>query len=111
MIKRILVALSGTQYTGAAIRHALELAGLHDAQVTGVTDVDLAKVANVGPVPMGGGAAASELMEHRLKLTVDGGYGFNEVTDFWSSSATGWRTDDAGQNGQIVVRGQLQVLF
>ncbi len=69
MIKRILVALSGTQYTGAAIRHALELAGLHDAQVTGVTDVDLAKVANVGPVPMGGGAAASELMEHRLKLT------------------------------------------
>ncbi len=49
--------------------------------------------------------------EHRVKLTVDVGYGLKEVTDFWSSSATGWRTDDAGQNGQIVVRGQLQVLF
>ncbi len=49
--------------------------------------------------------------EHRVKLTMDVGYGLNEVTDFWSSSATGWRTDDAGQNGQIVVRGQLQVLF
>jgi nucleotide-binding universal stress UspA family protein len=69
MIKRILVALSGTPYTKAAIQHALELADHHNASVTGVTDVDLAKVANVGPVPMGGGAAAHDLMEHRLKLT------------------------------------------
>jgi nucleotide-binding universal stress UspA family protein len=69
MIKRILVALSGTPYTKAAIQHALELADHHKATVTGVTDVDLAKVANVGPVPMGGGAAAHDLMEHRLKLT------------------------------------------
>ena len=53
MIKRILVALSGTPYTKAAIQHALELATHHGADVTGVTDIDLAKVAHVGPVPMG----------------------------------------------------------
>ncbi len=69
MIKRILVALSGTPFTDTAVQHALELAALHDAQITGVTDVDLAKVANVGPVPMGAGAAAHDLVEHRLQLT------------------------------------------
>ncbi len=69
MIKRILVALSGTPYTRAAIQHALELARQHEAEVTGVTDIDLAKVANVGPVPMGAGAAAHDLMEHRLQVT------------------------------------------
>jgi len=69
MIKRILVALSGTPHTESAVTHALELARLHGAEITGVTDVDLAKVANVGPVPMGGGAAATELVEHRLELT------------------------------------------
>jgi nucleotide-binding universal stress UspA family protein len=69
MIKRILVALSGTPYTTAAIQHALELARLHDAEVTGVTDIDLARIADVGPVPMGAGAAAHDLVEHRLQLT------------------------------------------
>ncbi|MHC4349783.1 MAG: universal stress protein, partial [Planctomycetota bacterium] len=69
MIKRILVALSGTPYTKAAAQHALELANQHKATLTGVTDIDLAKVADVGPVPMGAGAAAHDLMAHRLKLT------------------------------------------
>ncbi len=69
MIKRILVALSGTPHTESAVTHALELARAHGAEITGVTDVDLAKVANVGPVPMGGGAAATELVEHRLQRT------------------------------------------
>lgn len=67
-IKRILVALSGTPFTESAIRHAVDLAERHGAEVTGVTDIDLAKVANVGPVPMGAGAAAHDLVEHRLKL-------------------------------------------
>ena len=68
MIKRILVALSGTPLTESAVTHALELARAHGAEITGVTDVDLAKVANVGPIPMGAGAAATELVEHRLQL-------------------------------------------
>ncbi len=69
MIKRILVALSGTPFTESATRHAIELAQRHGAELTGVTDVDLAKLANVGPIPLGAGAAASDLVEHRLHLT------------------------------------------
>ena len=69
MTKRILVALSGTPMTESAVQHALELAKTHDAEITGVTDIDLAKVASVGPIPMGAGAAATELVEHRLQLT------------------------------------------
>lgn len=68
MIRRILVGLSGTRYTDAAIEHALELARHHGAEVAGVTDVDLASVENVGPVPIGGGAAAEGLAEHRRQL-------------------------------------------
>ena len=69
MIKRILVALSGTPFTEAAIQHTIELARRHEAEVTGVTDVDLAKLANVGPLPVGAGAAAHDLVEHRIQLT------------------------------------------
>jgi nucleotide-binding universal stress UspA family protein len=69
MIKRILVALSGTSYTPTAVRYALELAKLHGAEVTGVTLVDPGRLADVGPVPLGGGSAAHGLAEHRLQVT------------------------------------------
>ncbi len=69
MIKRILVALSGTPFTATATKYALELAKLHNAEVTGVTDVDIAKLMKVGPVPVGGGAAAASLAEHRIHVT------------------------------------------
>ncbi len=69
MIKRILVALSGTPFTATATKYALELAKLHKAEVTGVTDVDIAKLMKVGPVPVGGGAAAASLAEHRIHVT------------------------------------------
>lgn len=69
MVKRILVALSGTPFTDSAIKHALELAQFHQAELTGVTDVDLSRIADVGPVPIGGGAAATGLTEHRLQIT------------------------------------------
>lgn len=69
MVKRILVALSGTPFTDSAIKHALELAQFHQAELTGVTDVDLSRIADVGPVPIGGGAAATGLTEHRLQVT------------------------------------------
>ena len=69
MIKRILVALSGTPFTATATKYALELAKLHKAEVTGVTDVDIAQLTKVGPVPVGGGAAAASLAEHRISVT------------------------------------------
>jgi nucleotide-binding universal stress UspA family protein len=69
VIKRILVALSGTPFTPSAVKHALELARAHSAEVTGVTIVDTARLADVGPVPIGGGAAAHALAEHRIQVT------------------------------------------
>ena len=66
MIKRILVALSGTLYTTSAIRHAIQLANLHDAEITGAAVLDLEAMADVGAVPLGGSAAASHLVQHRL---------------------------------------------
>jgi len=49
--------------------------------------------------------------EHALKWTMDVGYGFNPVEDFWSSRRAGWLTDDPDQAGQIVARLQMQLLF
>jgi nucleotide-binding universal stress UspA family protein len=69
MIKRILVALSGTSFTPVAVRYALELAKTHGASVTGVTLVNLEALTNVGPIPVGGGAAAIELAQHRQAVT------------------------------------------
>ena len=67
MIKRMLVGLSGDTYTPSAVKHALELALCHKAEVCGLAVTDLARLANVGPVPLGAGAAASELSEHRIE--------------------------------------------
>jgi hypothetical protein len=48
---------------------------------------------------------------HDLKWTTDIGYGFNRVSGFWSSSGAGWRTDRPGEEGQLVVRSQVQLAF
>ncbi len=66
MIKRILVGLSGTSYTPVAIRYAVELATRHDAELTGVTVIDISQLENVGPIPLGGSQWAIELREHRI---------------------------------------------
>ncbi len=85
MIKRILVALSGTPFTATATKYALELAKLHKAEVTGVTDVDIAKLMKVGPVPIGGGAAAASLAEHRIHVTEE--YVEQAIADFEQACA------------------------
>ncbi|MBN1852858.1 MAG: universal stress protein [Pirellulales bacterium] len=69
MIKRILIGIGGTPFTTVAIRRAVELARLHGAQVTAVTIVDEARLRRLGPVPLGSGAAARELREHRILVT------------------------------------------
>lgn len=48
---------------------------------------------------------------HDLKLTIDVGYAFNAVGDFWASSGAAWRTDADGADGQAVLRTQFQLLF
>jgi len=69
MVKRILVALSGTPYTPVAVKWAVELAQKNDASVTGVTIVDTERLTHVGPVPVGGAARARSLGEHRVAVT------------------------------------------
>lgn len=70
MIKRILVALSGTPFTPAAIKYATEIASANDATVTGVTVVDPARMTVSAPEPIGGGGhAASIAASQRLAIT------------------------------------------
>ncbi|MHC4991039.1 MAG: porin [Planctomycetota bacterium] len=51
------------------------------------------------------------IARHDLKWTVDVGYGLDEVAEFWASSGAGWRADEPGDDGQIVVRTQFQLIF
>lgn len=49
--------------------------------------------------------------KHALKWTTDIGIGLNEIAEPFSASGAGWRTDASGEDGQIVVRSQMQLLF
>jgi len=49
--------------------------------------------------------------KHNLKWTTDVGLGLDAVNSPWSSSGVGWRADTGDEDGQIVVRSQLQLLF
>ena len=68
MVKRILVGLAGTEYTDVAIQRAVELAERHDAELTGVTVVDPAKISG-DAVPIGGGSTATELRQRKQEVT------------------------------------------
>lgn len=47
-----------------------------------------------------------------IKWSSDIGYGFNPVAAPWAGSGgTGWRADSPGEDGQIVIRSQIQLLF
>jgi phosphate-selective porin OprO/OprP len=48
---------------------------------------------------------------HRNKATFDIGYAFREVSDPWANSGAGWLEDEPGEDGQIVIRAQYQVIF
>lgn len=67
MLKRLLVGLSGTEYTVSAINQAVALAMSHDAEVTGVSIIDEARLTYSGPVPIGGGHYAHELANDRME--------------------------------------------
>ena len=69
MIKRILVGLGGTPFTDVAIRRGVELAVRHGAAITGVTVIDDRRIANVGPVPLGGGAYAQKMRDRRAAVS------------------------------------------
>ncbi len=49
--------------------------------------------------------------QHRAKLTVDVGYGFEPVPSTMYNTFAGWRMDSVGEDGQVVGRAQMQLLF
>lgn len=70
----------------------------------------------------GAGLVSDELMiltagvnrfwaRHALKWTIDLGYAFEPVDAMWAGAGVGWRADDVGRDGQILLRTQLQVLY
>jgi hypothetical protein len=48
--------------------------------------------------------------KHNLKWTTDIGIGLDEVRGFETTGA-GWRKDSSGEDGQVVIRSQFQLLF
>lgn len=48
---------------------------------------------------------------HALKFTADVGVSFNPITDAYSSGSRALREDAPGQDGQVFLRGQLQLVF
>lgn len=49
--------------------------------------------------------------KHGLKWTTDLGFGLNEVNAAWGGAGRGWRGDTVDEDGQIVLRSQLHLLF
>jgi nucleotide-binding universal stress UspA family protein len=70
MIKCILVGLGDADATNTAVHYAIDLCRLHEARLTGVAVIDLDRLSDVGPVPIGAAAAAHELREHRVAVAL-----------------------------------------
>ena len=66
MIKRILLGLGGTPYTTVAIQRAVGLAKRFEAEITGVTVIDVSRLLMVGAM---GGEQAAHDMASRIFLT------------------------------------------
>jgi Phosphate-selective porin O and P len=56
--------------------------------------------------------------KHQMKWTTDVGFGLEEVSSTWGSGfvgsggdGAGWRTDSTGDDGQFVIRSQLQMTY
>jgi phosphate-selective porin OprO and OprP len=71
-------------------------------------DTDVDGTDDLGIVTVGGNYY---IQGHRLKISADVGYGVDPVPSTFSSNSAGWRTDTAGEDGQIVARTQVQLLF
>ena len=69
MLKRILVALSGTPFTPIAVRWAVELARKHGAVRHRCDRRRHGTPVRRRPIPIGGSAAAHALGEHRVAVT------------------------------------------
>jgi hypothetical protein len=71
-------------------------------------DLDTAGVEDLSIVTVG---ATKYFKGHSLKWTTDVGFALDEVSASWATAGAGWRADSPGEDGQIVIRSQLQLLF
>ncbi|WP_070399616.1 monovalent cation/H(+) antiporter subunit G [Hydrogenophaga sp. PML113] len=65
-VRRVVLALAAGPHIDAAIAQAVALARRHGAELCGVAVIDLPRLQNVGPVPIGAGWHAQRLREHRI---------------------------------------------
>ncbi len=71
-------------------------------------DLDLAGQSDLNVITVG---VNRYFVKHALKWTTDVGFAFDEISSDWATRSAGWREDSPGEDGQVVLRSQLQVLF
>ncbi len=71
-LRRITVALGGSEYMDAAMAEAIDIAKRNGAELVGLAVMDLTLVDPVQAAPIGGGAAAAELREQREEMVRKG---------------------------------------
>lgn len=71
-------------------------------------DLDVAGVSDLSTLTLG---VTKYFDRHNLKWSTDVGFGFNPVAGSWAQGGNAWRTDNTDEDGQVVVRSQLQLLF
>ena len=80
-----------------------ELFGRYEWADEDATGVDDLSVATIG--------FNRYIYGHNIKWTTDLSYGFNEVSSTFAGDGVGFRADAPGEDGQIVLRTQLQLVF
>ncbi len=67
-VQRVLLALAAGPHIDRAIAAAVALARQHGAELQGVAVIDVPRLQNVGPVPIGAGWHAQRLRDHRIAM-------------------------------------------
>jgi monovalent cation/proton antiporter MnhG/PhaG subunit len=66
--RTVILALAQGPQMKAAVEQAIALARKHDAELCGAAIIDVPRLCNVGPVPIGGGWHAQQMRERRIRL-------------------------------------------
>lgn len=69
MLKRILVGVSGTPALEAKITYTMDLARRHNAEIQLVDVVDVDRLGELGPIPIGAGHFAKRMVAQRIETS------------------------------------------
>jgi hypothetical protein len=67
-IHTVVLALAKGPHMDSAIKQAMGLAREHRAELCGIAIIDVPRLCNVGPVPIGAGWHAQQMRERRIRL-------------------------------------------